>query len=615
MNVLKTLPHQGQTLAHGPFEVTETIHVCARRCEDDRGRLITMRQPEVTQILMPRRQVGYDVMTSIGLRRFLEAKQREEIQTDLQNEYGFTLSTGQISKLSGQFLEYLEALHVARAPALAQALAKDGGWPLHIDATGEDGRGTLFAAYAGWRGWVLGAWKIPTERADAILPRLMRTADLFGDPCAIMRDLGKAVIEAAQDFVAKRGLQIPILGCHFHFLRDVGKDLLTKWHNELRALFSRFHVTRRLGTLVRDVGRGLGIKIDQAREGVRQWLCGPVDNLQLPDGPEGIAVVRALAQWCLDFRHDGNKQGFPFDQPYLDFYQRCSRALRAVEAHLWAPWSDTQVRGALERLHGALEPIRSELPFQQPVSILKERVELLDELRRALRLHVKPEPGSTQSPDNQIAELRDIKAEIEGFTARLRERRPERGPAQRTREAIDIVVDHLDRHGPSLWGHEVALVTSDRKAVRLVARTNLILERFWHVMKHHERRRSGRKVLSYDFENLPAAAALAYNLTRPDYVEILCGTLDQLAPAFAELDAERRRVRPPDAQPALPAGSGDVERAAADNALHDDVGTDDIVTTASASMPVEDRPIFRAKAMDARVSRAVASRAPRWSSP
>jgi hypothetical protein len=39
-------------------------------------------------------------------------------------------------------------------------MQRDGGWPMHIDATGENGRGTLLVAYAGWRGWVLGAWRI-----------------------------------------------------------------------------------------------------------------------------------------------------------------------------------------------------------------------------------------------------------------------------------------------------------------------------------------------------------------------------------------------------------------------------------------------------------------------
>jgi hypothetical protein len=606
--------------------VRETIYECAARCLDAKGRIVTVRQPEVAEILLPRRQLGYDVMTFIGRRRFVDFQQRDDIQADLKKEYKLTVSTGEISRLGRLFLEYLEALHVARAPELAKALARDGGWPLHIDATGEDGRGTLLGVYAGWRHWVLGAWKIPTERADVILPCLNQVAVRFGDPSAIMRDLGRAVIEASDKFVAKRGLKIPVLGCHFHALRDIGKDLLKQPHNELKALFSRYRVSGRLKALVRNLGRGLGDEIDDARKGVSEWLSGPTDSLQLPDGTAGVGVVRALAQWTFDFHQDGENEGFPFDQPFLDFHDRCYRILRAVEAHLCAPWNDTKVRSSLERLHRIVEPVRSQLPFQRPASILKERVALFTELRQALRLRIKPERGEHRSsadpdPANQIAELSDIKAAVDDLTTSLRERRPQRGPAERAREAIDIILNHLDRHGPSLWGHEIALPESIGGGVRLVDRTNIVLERFWHLMKHGERRRSGRKILSDDFEHLPATAALAFNLTHADYVEILCGSLDLLPHAFAALDAERRQPQPPEQNQALqdtPQGSQPKTDNAdgADNA--DDDGEPDIDALpkiASASMPIEDRPLIRDTSMEARIRRAVASRAPRWSAP
>ena len=61
-------------------------------------------------------------------------------------------------------------------------------------------------------------------------------------------------------------------------------------------------------------------------------------------------------------------------------------------------------------------------------------------------------------------------------------------------------------------------------------------------MRHGQRRRSGRKDLAQDFERLPQAAALAANLTRPDYVSIICGgSLDQLPQACARLHARDRR--------------------------------------------------------------------------
>ena len=60
-----------------------------------------------------------------------------------------------------------------------------------------------------------------------------------------------------------------------------------------------------------------------------------------------------------------------------------------------------------------------------------------------------------------------------------------------------------------------------------MARTNNELESLFHAMKHGERRRSGRKILTQDFEALPPAAALAQNLRHADYVHLVCGSLDR----------------------------------------------------------------------------------------
>jgi hypothetical protein len=48
---------------------------------------------------------------------------------------------------------------------------------------------TDLVIYAGWRKWVLGAWKIPSENADVIEPKITEVSKIYGDPCAIVRDL------------------------------------------------------------------------------------------------------------------------------------------------------------------------------------------------------------------------------------------------------------------------------------------------------------------------------------------------------------------------------------------------------------------------------------------
>ena len=114
------------------------------------------------------------------------------------------------------------------------------------------------------------------------------------------------------------------------------------------------------------------------------------------------------------------------------------------------------------------------------------------------------------------------------------------GPVSNWIKAIDLILGHLERHGPHLWGHAIRIPRRAGGGLRLVARTNNELESLFHAMKHGERRRSGRKILTQDFEALPPAAALAQNLRHADYVHLVCGSLDRLAEAFAQLDAANR---------------------------------------------------------------------------
>ena len=593
----KTVPRHGATLEHGPFVARETIHVCAAGCQRE-GARVTRHAAALAERLPPRGVFGYDVIAFVGLQRFVQHRQRDEIRAALASQYGIVVSAGEVSHLGRRFLAYLEALHEARAGRLRDALAGDGGYPLHIDATGEDGRGTLLCAFAGWRGWVLGAWKIPTERAESILPRLLAVVDKFGPPCAIMRDLGRAMEDASDGLVAALQKSIPILACHLHFLRDIGGDLLRDAHDSLRDLFRRFAIRARLRAFTRGLGCALGSDIALARKGLLDWQGRGDQGHVLPDGEAGLATVRALAQWVLDYPTDGEDKGFPFDLPYLDLLGRCQTACRAADAFVRRPGQDHKVTKAIRRLRMILAPVESEIPFSKMAATLKARNALFSELRNALRLREKPSGKSRPAPivltaEQAAAELRDVKAAVDALAISLQKRRPERGPAIDQRRAIDLILAHLDRHGRFLFGHAVELPGEAGSGIRLVDRTNNVEESLFHHFKHGERRRSGRKILSQDLEQLPPAALLATNLEHTDYVAILCGSLAGLPHAFAQLDAPSR-LR-----------SSLVARASArlENATDCDV--------VSASLPTADRNLVRTDAMNQRIQSAARSRAPR----
>ena len=100
-----------------------------------------------------------------------------------------------------------------------------------------------------------------------------------------------------------------------------------------------------------------------------------------------------------------------------------------------------------------------------------------------------------------------------------------------------VVLDYLDRYRDGLFGHPVARDRAGR-TITVVERTNNVAEHFFAAAKQTLQRRLGRAHLGRDLEDQPAQVALAVNLQHPDYVRIVCGTLDQLPQAFAELDRQ-----------------------------------------------------------------------------
>ena len=173
---------------------------------------------------------------------------------------------------------------------------------------------------------------------------------------------------------------------------------------------------------------------------------------------------------------------------------------------------------------------------------------------------------------------------------------PARGPARDTREAIDLILEHIETHGDNLWGHAIRLPENAGGGLRLVSRTNFVAENFFGELKHEERRRSGRKNLGQDLEHLPAEAALVRNLEHDDYVTTVCGSLDRLAHTFAELDRQERASR-----------LNGVPR----QQQQEDDNLGAALQIASASLSSADRRVVRTEEMDRRIAAAAGSRAPR----
>lgn len=514
--VYKTQCRQISTLETGMIQVKETL----KHCREDPAHPILGSQALARRV-KPRQHYGYDLIVQVGRARYLENQQRQEIRAELYRQRGITLSDGSVSNLCDRFLIYLEALHLARVPQLCAAL--EGGYPLHLDATCEHGKGGLFVCMDGWRGWVLVAGRIPSEHADHLGPLVEKTTGLFGDPIATVRDLGEG---GAKAVAALREQGIPDLICHYHFLAAVGKKLFEQPYALLRNLLKRSKVRPDLRVLLRELRRYATHSPGEGR-----WGRGGVRE-----------DLRALVLWILE--GDGRKDLlYPFGLPHLEFVQRGLQALHRVEC--WVPGPRTQPeRRAIVHLTGLIHRFGQDPRFATAVTRLEKGWQAFCELRDVLQLtHCElPRADIRQHqkalPALEARRLREIERAVRDYRSELHERiaTPE-NPEPLFPSPNTIILKYLDRYGDRLFGHPT-LRDEDNTLVAIVERTNNVLEHFFGDEKQHLRRRLGRANLGRDLEDQPAQAALAANLRHPEYVRVLCGSLDHLPTAFADLDQQ-----------------------------------------------------------------------------
>jgi hypothetical protein len=553
MEVRNVRPKRLITMQHGAVSCRITTLICKKGCKTSDGKRQIRRPEELEYLAPPGANIGYDVEIFCGTKRYLEGLQREEIKEKLENEHGIFISSREISLLANRFVEHFKKLHASCCQAIRKVLQRDGGTPWHIDATGEEGSGTVLIVYAGWRGWVLGTRKITTECTEQIKPLLHETADQFGNPCAVVRDYGKGMTPAIEEFVQERKVKIIILGCHTHFIKFVGKDLLSPGYNELRQVIRKHNIRADLRRIVRAWSKELGEEIPELKTKIEIWIS-PDQAQLLPKGKMGLAIVRAMAQSALDYLENNKNLRFPFVMPHFEFYQRCKTLYHACKFYMNPSQTDQYVLKALKRLARVLAPVISDSSFVRIDQTLSYRFKLFTELRCALRLNSddatkKVKPG-VQEPQSVEKELNDIKKALRKYKASLQRRYPHKGPAKEKRQAIDTILKHLKEHEKNLWGHVIQMPKSEGGGVKIVCRTNNCLENFNGRLKQEERKRSGRKVLTKDFEDLPEGVPLIKNLKKLDYVEILCGSLENLPAAIAKLDHDERikksvnRIRP-----------------------------------------------------------------------
>jgi hypothetical protein len=519
INVLKTKRRSVVTLHIGRFIAAETIGICTA-CRRSYG------SQELARLVPAGCNFGVDILVHVGRALFLRHRRGQEISDELAAQ-NIRISPSEVEYLARKFIVYLAIAHRQAAPAIKQAMHARGGYILHLDATCDGNEPLLMSSLDSISQIVLGNVKLPSEKAETIIPFLEQIKRLFGEPIASVHDMGKGILGA----VAKVFPGRPDFICHYHFLRDIGKDLLGPDYDTIRKRLRKHGIAGKL----RKHARKLRQLIDDHPQLIDDFRRRVEHESASDSSVEGMPVISAysLVLWALNARDQGGGYGFPFDRPHVVFAQRLLSLYEDLQElkklQLRGQWRDNL---PLYRLSNELEAVFDDTILRRTLARMEPKMQTFDELREAMR--IAPKSGSQGlNGDGMDTDMQTIEANVRSFRQRLAG-----DPKHAGDKDYQKMLDQIDKYWEKLFADPIQVETPEGKVAIQPQRTNNIMERFFRDFKTACRRKSGHNGMSKTLQAMLADTPLVKNLQNESYVKILLDGKPTLEARFAEIDSE-----------------------------------------------------------------------------
>ena len=188
LKVLKTAPRIVVTLHVGKFHARETVRTCDA-CHR------SFASEELRNLVPSSSNFGYDVLVYVGRALFLRHRHSREVSDELAAQ-DIRISPSEVDYLGKKFIVYLAIAHRRCAPKVKEAMRMKGGYILHLDGMCDGEGPLLMSGLDSISQIVLGNVKLPSEKADQIVPFLEQIKEWFGDPVASVHDMGTGILKA-----------------------------------------------------------------------------------------------------------------------------------------------------------------------------------------------------------------------------------------------------------------------------------------------------------------------------------------------------------------------------------------------------------------------------------
>jgi hypothetical protein len=472
----------------------------------------------------PYANVGYDVMVLAGRLILCEHHTINETVLELKRR-NVHISSSQVAYLSQRFIIYLSILHQQSASLLKRHIIEKGGYILHVDGTCDGASPHLVSAIDEVSNFVLANVKVPGESKEQLVPFLHQIKEQYAEPLAVSSDMGRGLLTS----IAEVFPGVPHFICHFHFLRDIGKDLMEKEYALIRNKLKNHRISAKLRYRMR---YEFGDNPQNIHAGEINQIAQGLEPINMHDNAAIKKLCHVLLLWVLDGKKHGNGFGFPFDRPHTEFYRR----LRLLWKHLnnlqQKCITNKPIFKCITRVIGDLAPLVNDMQCMTAFQGLTKKQSVFDNLRQALSIAL---PGTTKGLNDtgENINMRTIEERVTQFKDNLVK---SRGYHKST--AYQKLIGQIDKYWEKLFCDPIKVSTPEDDFFIQPQRTNNILEQFFRGIRRSYRRATGNNSMCKKLQSIIADTPLVKNLDNPEYMDVILDGKASLEDAFAEISQQ-----------------------------------------------------------------------------
>ncbi len=468
---------------------------------------------ELLRIAPPNASYSYELMEFVGREMYQKNCQAKEIRLALAERH-IKISVSEIEVLAKKFVIYLSELHKEKSSKIVEFMDNNGGYILHLDALGGTGGKRVMSGIDGISNIVLSNAKIDTEHSDSIAPFLNEIKENFGEPLRVVQDMGQGIMKAVKEVFP----DVIILICHFHFLRDLGKDLLKGNHALLKERLRAFNTRVKLRALLKET----------------KVIYENQNENDTPEYKTTLLKLYSLIAWVMDWKSDSNGYGFPFDRQHYDLFSRIKKA-EQIKLSLNPCCNNLK---NLSEIHDTFKGILNEVVNDEisktTITKIQKEILIFDALREVMQIATVI--GNKGLNEENAVDIKTIENGVENFIKKQLTDKI----FKKSDKGVKFF-KQIQKYKKELFADPIVVKTDHGEKIIQPQRTNNIMEQSFRDFTRHIKRKTGDNSVGRTIQGMIPNTPLVKNLENKEYMNIITKDKNTLSEIFHSININNIR--------------------------------------------------------------------------